>query len=398
MKNRSTFFSETYLKLVFSACLMVLLLFIAANPVTAASPKIRLDRNVCTVKKGKSIRLRAKILKKKYKKRKIIWSSTKKSVATVSKKGVIRGKKNGKATITARIKGTKFKAKCLLTVVIPVKKVEVNTPRMVLFVGEKNRISARVNPSNATTGKLEFISSAPNIVSVIGEGYLTAVAPGEAEITVRSTDGTGVYSVVKVIVNNIVDTSLTSSDVNSTIKKMMNLIEGYSAFIKQYGSLCYKNGKNPVLTYEAAMVNAQSNIGIPLNCASPANWVLYDLGFMPKGQIYGTPNGFVITSTDSRSIIESNADFIKEGDGIGSCVQDASDSGALYYGDILSISINGINHTVVYAGRSEEGHALVYEAGGIAQSIGYSVCGCGPIDYSKSSYSKYAITEIIRFR
>ena len=398
MKNRCTFISKIYLKLLISACFMVLLLSVAITPVTAASAKIRLDRNVCTVKKGKSIRLHAHILKKKYKKRKIIWSSTKKSVATVSKKGVISGKRNGKTTITARIKGTKFKAKCSLTVVIPVKKIEVNTPRMVLFVGEKNRISARVNPSNATIGKLEFISSAPDIVSVIGEGKLTAVAPGEAEITVRSTDGTGVYSVVKVIVNDIVDTSLTSSGVNSTIINMMNLIEGYSAFIKQYGSLCYKNGNNPVLTYEEAKAKAESNIRIPLNCASPANWVLYELGFMPKGQIYGTPNGFVITSTESRAIIESNADFIKAGDGIGSCVQDASDSGALYYGDILAISIGGINHTVVYAGRSEEGHALVYEAGGIAQSIGYSVCGCGPIDYCKSSYSRYAITEIIRFR
>ncbi len=398
MKSRNTSFSETYLKLFFSACFMVLLLLVSANHVMAASSKIRLDRSVCTVNKGKNIRLHAKILKKKYKKRKIVWSSSKKSVASVSKKGVIRGKKNGNAIITARIKGTKFKAKCRLTVVIPVKKVEVNTPRMVLFVGEKNRISARVNPTNATTGKLEFISSAPEIVKVLGDGYLTALAPGEALVTVRSTDGTGKYSVVKVIVNNVLDTSLTSSGVNTTVKKMMDLIEGYSAFIKQYGSLCYKNGSNPVLTYEAAKANAESNTRIPLNCASPANWVLYELGLMPRGQIYGTPNGFVITNADSRTIIESNADFIKDGDGIGSCVQDASDFGALYYGDILAISINGINHTVVYAGRSEEGHALVYEAGGIAQSIGYSVCGCGPIDYCKSSYSRYAITEIIRFR
>lgn len=93
MKNRSTFFSKAYLKLFISACFMVLLLFIAVNPVTAASPKIRLDRNVCTVKKGNSIRLHAKILKKKYKKRKIIWSSTKKKCSYGFKKRRDQGEK-----------------------------------------------------------------------------------------------------------------------------------------------------------------------------------------------------------------------------------------------------------------------------------------------------------------
>ena len=398
MKNRSALFSGTYLKILFSACFMVIILLFAAHPVKAASPKIALDRTVFTVKKGKSIRLYANILKKKYKKKKIVWSSSKKSVASVSAKGVIRAKKKGKVTITARIKGTSYKAKCKLTVGVPVKRIELETTEMMLAVGEKNRISAQVYPLNATTGKLEFISSDPEIVRVMGDGYLTAVAAGEAEITVKSTDGTEVSSIVKVTVNDIVETGLSSADISATTAKMMALIKKYSSFIKKYGSLCYKNGSSPTLTYEEAKAKAESNTKIPLNCASPANWALVELGFMPKGQIYGTKNGFVITNSSSRSIIQSHADFIKEGNGIGSCVQAASDSGALYYGDILSISISGTNHTVVYAGRSEQGHALVYEAGGIAQSTGYSKCGCGPLDYCKSSYSKYSITEIIRFR
>ena len=398
MRNRSGLFSGTWHKILLSACFMVLIILFTVRPVKAASPKITLDRTVFTVKKGKSIRLHATVLKKKFSKRKIIWSSSRKSVATVSAKGVVRARKKGKTTITARIKGTGFKARCKLTVGVPVRKIQVEYPEIILFAGEKNRIPAQAVPLTATSSKLEYTSSDPEIVTVIGDGYLTAVAPGEAEVTVKSTDGTEVSSLVKVTVNDIIDIGFSSGQISDNTRRLMTLMNKYSSFIKEYGSLCYKNGSSPTLTYEAAKAKADAGERIALNCASPANWALVELGFMPKGQIYGTKNGFVITNSASRTVIQTQADFINQGEAMGLCVQDASDKGALLYGDILAISINGTNHTVVYAGRSETGHALVYEAGGIAQSTGYSTCGCGPLDYSKSSYSKYAITEIIRFR
>ena len=204
---------------------MVIFLLYAPHSVKAATPKIALDRSVFTVKKGKSIRLYANILKKKYKKKKIVWSSSKKSVASVSAKGVIRAKKKGKVTITARIKGTKFKAKCKLTVGVPVKRIEVEAPEMMLFVGEKTRIAAHAYPVNVTTDKLEFVSSNPEIVSVVGDGLVTAVAAGEAEITIKSTDGTEICSVVKITVNEVVDTGLSSVHISKNTKKMMALIE-----------------------------------------------------------------------------------------------------------------------------------------------------------------------------
>ena len=47
--------------------------------------------------------------------RKVKWKSSKKSVASVSKKGVVKARKVGKATITATIKGKKFQ--CKVTVI-----------------------------------------------------------------------------------------------------------------------------------------------------------------------------------------------------------------------------------------------------------------------------------------
>ncbi|MCD8020066.1 MAG: 3D domain-containing protein [Clostridiales bacterium] len=48
--------------------------------------------------------------------KKIIWKSSKKKVATVSKNGVVTAKGKGKTTITATISGTNIKAKCKVTV------------------------------------------------------------------------------------------------------------------------------------------------------------------------------------------------------------------------------------------------------------------------------------------
>lgn len=58
------------------------------------------------LKKGKKITL--KVLNAKGN---ITWKSSKKKVATVSKKGVVKGKKKGTATITAKVNGKTYKCK-----------------------------------------------------------------------------------------------------------------------------------------------------------------------------------------------------------------------------------------------------------------------------------------------
>lgn len=69
-----------------------------------ATPK--LNKKKVTIKKGKTVKLKVLNTKKRVK-----WSSTKKSVASVNKKGVVKGKKTGKATIIAKVKGKKYKCK-----------------------------------------------------------------------------------------------------------------------------------------------------------------------------------------------------------------------------------------------------------------------------------------------
>ena len=92
-------------------------LFSAFNPIAAdaAVKSIKLSNKKLSMTVGEK-----KVLKVKYKpaksKAKIVWSSSKKKVAKVSKKGKVTAKSEGSAVITAKIKASKIKAACKVKV------------------------------------------------------------------------------------------------------------------------------------------------------------------------------------------------------------------------------------------------------------------------------------------
>lgn len=73
------------------------------NIATVEAAKVKLNVKKVTLSKGKTKKL---ILKNAV--GKVKWKSSKTSIATVSKKGVVTAKKAGKATITAKCKGQKY--------------------------------------------------------------------------------------------------------------------------------------------------------------------------------------------------------------------------------------------------------------------------------------------------
>lgn len=84
------------------AILLVLVLTLGFSPVTNVEAKAapRLNYKKITLVQGKKKRLKVRNLSRR---RKVKWYSTKKSVATVNKKGVVKAKKKGKAYIVAKV-------------------------------------------------------------------------------------------------------------------------------------------------------------------------------------------------------------------------------------------------------------------------------------------------------
>lgn len=152
------------------------------------------------ISKGQSLKLRCTAKTKGGKRAKLKYKSSDKKVVSVSKKGVIKGEKNGKAKITVYVKG-KGKTKARKTIYIrvgkPVRSIEISGYTN-LRCGSKSKLKAIVSPSVATNKKVNWKSSNPEVVSVDSSGIITGKKDGQATITATAVDGSGKRATVTV--------------------------------------------------------------------------------------------------------------------------------------------------------------------------------------------------------
>lgn len=174
------------------------------GPVTVQAKKqvkaktITLNKTIYTLKKGKKVKLKATILPKKSTQKKVVWTTNKKKVATVSKSGVVKAKKNGTATITAKIKGTKKKTTCKIIVGTPVSSVKLSETSRQMETGSSFTLKASVLPTKASIKTVAYESSNKAIAEVTQTGVVRAKSVGNATITVISKDGTNKKATCKI--------------------------------------------------------------------------------------------------------------------------------------------------------------------------------------------------------
>lgn len=107
------------------AILLVLVLTLGFSPVTNVEAKAapRLNYKKVTLVQGKKKRLKVRNLSRR---RKVKWYSTKKSVATVNRKGIVKAKRKGKAYIVAKVGKKKYRCKVIVKKKITKKKKKSN--------------------------------------------------------------------------------------------------------------------------------------------------------------------------------------------------------------------------------------------------------------------------------
>lgn len=95
------------------AILLVLILTLGFSPVTNVEAKAapRLNYKKVTLVQGKKKRLKVRNLRRG---RKVKWYSTKKSVATVNRKGIVKAKRKGKAYIVAKVGKKKYRCRVIV--------------------------------------------------------------------------------------------------------------------------------------------------------------------------------------------------------------------------------------------------------------------------------------------
>lgn len=214
-----------------------------------------------TIKKGESLKLKVSFTPSKAKNKKLKWKSSKKSVVKVDSKGVITGKKKGKATITATTTdGSNKKIKLKVIVGEKVKTLsiiqgqDVEEPN----VGTTYQFKVAVSPSTASNKKLKWKSSNENVATVDRSGKVTMKKAGQVEISATTTDGTNIkvskrFEVVLLVKK--VDLSIEST--NAYVSK----VNHSSVFVKK--GMCFRF---------ATLINPSNatNMNIVWNSSNPS--------------------------------------------------------------------------------------------------------------------------------
>lgn len=233
-------------------CSLLLLIFLVtiATVASSADPvlveKINVDPSTICIFVGKTTRIKTNIEPRNATSKKLEWSSSDDSIATVNN-GTIRGISCGSALITvASSDASTIHTTIEVTVIQPVLKINIPEKNLVLAPGTHHQIKWVVDPANASIPEVTWSSSNEKVVVVDNNGMLSGIRKGSARITATATDGSGVKTHFTVKVDEF--------DLVFTSKKPQKLRYRYSSGtgnVKRRGTV--KNGNVSIDNIDADM-------------------------------------------------------------------------------------------------------------------------------------------------
>lgn len=153
------------------------------------------------------------------------YSTSDKSVATVSDDGTVKALKTGTATITAESL-TGLKTSCTVTVKKAPSTVSINTTKRTIFMNETYKLKITF-PKNTASLQNKWTSSKPEVATVSSSGVVTPVGKGTTTITFTAFNGVTVSSKITVRIVNF-KKAYTAAQVR---KDVAELAETYPSLI-----------------------------------------------------------------------------------------------------------------------------------------------------------------------
>lgn len=178
---------------------------VTVTPVFTKS--ITLNKSSLELEVKSTAQLTAKVLPENVTNKKVKWSSSADSIASVDDTGKVKAHAVGTATITATsTDGSNLTADCIVTVPeVPAKSISISCVTKSLKVGQIVKVFASITPSTATDKTLTWISHDENILKIYKDetvdveffgsemALLEAVGVGEAWIEAKTSNGISAY-------------------------------------------------------------------------------------------------------------------------------------------------------------------------------------------------------------
>ena len=153
---------------------------------------VSLSESSLVINVGSAKTLRATVLPEKTNNKKVVWSSSDSTIATVNQSGRINPVAPGRCTITAACQDfPQLSASCEVEVRQPVTRIAFTEKEVSVNVGSTLQVYWEISPANATVTDVSFSTNKESIATVSAGGLITARKRGECYITVAAEDGSG---------------------------------------------------------------------------------------------------------------------------------------------------------------------------------------------------------------
>ena len=371
------------------------------QPVT----NIKLNQKNIAISKGKSYTLKATVTPSNANNKAVSWSSSDKSVVTVTSKGVIKSVNPGTAVITAKAKdGSGKKATCKIMVKSPTTSttdanktgtvMEINKPSLSLEAGK----SSTLKVSNAAGKTLVWVSADTAVATVSSSGKVTAKKAGKTVIVAREVGGeqsVTCYVTVTAASGSPSNSSTEQSGPTAKAQQFLSILEKISNQVKadkaagiRWG---YSNSSSLApSTWEKAYSASRSKGISYCNCALLPRWALREMGVINSKNFWGLVGGGIQFRGDVKEQLLKHCEIIK----VYKTPNQLLKEGNLLPGDICTYV--EYQHTNVYAGDGK-----FYDSGRNGSIGGYQngtfiFNSFGPA--ATVSMSNTTIGYIIRFK
>jgi hypothetical protein len=158
------------------------------GPQSLVTAKVKVAQSYVALVKGKRFKVVASGYTQTGASVKVTFSTSNKKVATVSKAGVVRAKKAGKATITVKSGAQSAKVKVVVFAKAgpKVTSVKVKGLAKTLTAGNVYWVTGSYASARATGVKVAYKSDAKSILRIDNTGRVEALQPGAATITIQA--------------------------------------------------------------------------------------------------------------------------------------------------------------------------------------------------------------------
>ncbi len=269
-----------------------------AEPIAVTG--ISLNKSSLTLKTGKTGTLTAIIEPADATDKAVRWTSSRSSIATVDKNGVVTALRPGTVTIKVTTVDGGFSATCTVKVEpVKVTGISPDKPSFTLKAGETGTLTAIVKPADAFSKDVLWLTSDYTVAEVSPQGVVRALKAGTAIISATTVDGGyTAYFTVTVTQDNIAvkpgsiyginkhDTILYNVSPGTTVNELLNNLAG--------GSFEVRNAKGEKLSG-----NAVIGTGAVVNLIADGK-VIDSLLISVRGDIDGDGK---VTAADARLVL-----------------------------------------------------------------------------------------------